>query len=88
MIIQKYLLAAYTTFINNMNSVNFDHIKSQIVLPYNTFYLNFLGALYNTYYVVLPQIVNEFKNAPVIFWENKMVKALLVVPLAFSIAIC
>ena len=58
MILQKYLLAAYTTFINNINSMNFDYIKSKVALPYDTLYLNFLGVLYNSYYVVLPQIVN------------------------------
>lgn len=54
MMIQKYLLSAYTTFLTNIADQNYDYVKSENKIPYSNAYVNFLTFLYNNYYTVLP----------------------------------
>lgn len=60
--IQKYLLAAYTTFLNNINEQNFDYARSQVQIPFSSSYINFLTFLYNNYYTVLPITITSFRD--------------------------
>jgi hypothetical protein len=61
MILQTYFLSDFTSYISVKDGWNFDYVQSQQQLPYTKTFLSFLKVIYNSYYVILPQLTYQFR---------------------------
>lgn len=62
MVLQKYLLSAYTTMLINLEQVNYDYIQDNVPIPYPLQWTNFYSIIFNTHYSVLWNIEMKYKT--------------------------
>lgn len=61
MVIQKYLLSAYTAMMNHVMEINYEYIRDKMPMPYPLQYTNFYSIIVNTYYSVYVDIELKYK---------------------------
>jgi hypothetical protein len=81
MIIHRYVLSSISTILSYPANLTFDYVQSEIQLPYNIPFLNFIDLIHNVFYVVLNvtstqlrQMVFKRSVAYFIEWKNVPIK--------------
>jgi hypothetical protein len=62
MIIQRYIQSSLSTILSYPYNMTFDYAQSEIPLPYNIQFLNFIDHVRNTFYSTLNMTVTQFKG--------------------------
>lgn len=62
MVLQKYLLASLTTYIEQADHWNFDYVDDGKTGIFPVSYLSLINMIYNSYYTVLPKLTSQFEQ--------------------------